>query len=63
MEFVNLKKDFENVEWIKLFVVLRNAVLKWRDRRIIGNIYKDQIANTGVRYPIYFSTYFIKVDL
>lgn len=41
--FVDLGKVFDNVDKNKLFVMLRDSKFKYRDRRIIDSICKDQM--------------------
>jgi hypothetical protein len=42
--FVDLEKAFDNVEWNKMFSILKRAGIKHKDRRVIYNLYEDQIA-------------------
>lgn len=37
MDFVDMEKVFDNVNWNKLFVILRNTGLNYKDRGIIAN--------------------------
>lgn len=41
MSFIDLERAFENVDWNKLFLMLRNVGLKYRDGRTIASICKD----------------------
>lgn len=41
-------KLFKDANWNKLFVLLINIGLKYRDRWIIGNKYRDQMAATRI---------------
>ena len=40
--FVDLKKAFDNVSWPKLFDILKNKGIKYKDKRIISSLYRDQ---------------------
>ena len=42
--FVDLEKAFDNVEWNKMFDILKKTGLKYKDRRVIYNLYIDQTA-------------------
>ena len=42
--FVDLKKAFDTVSWPKLFDILTNKGVKYKDRRIISFLYRDQKA-------------------
>jgi len=42
--FVDLKKVFDNVNWIKLFKTMENIGIDYNDRKIISNIYVNKIA-------------------
>ena len=44
MASVDLEKSFDNVNWNKMFEILRTIGLRFRDRGIIYNLYKDQVA-------------------
>ena len=44
MAFVDLEKAFDNVDWNKLFEILKMVGIKYRDRRVIYNLYRDQTA-------------------
>ena len=48
MAFVDLEKAFDNVNWRKIFEILKKIGVKYRDRRIIWSLYKDQTAVTRV---------------
>lgn len=40
--FVDLEKAFDNVQWKKLFKILKRIGIKYNDRRFIYNMYKSQ---------------------
>ena len=42
--FVDLEKAFDNVDWNTLFKILKVAGVKYRERKVIYNLYKNQIA-------------------
>lgn len=42
--FVDLEKAFDNVSWRKMFMVLKTIGIKYRERRVIHNLYKEQVA-------------------
>ena len=42
--FVDLKKAFNNVSWLEIFNILKNKEIKYKDRRIIRSLYRDQKA-------------------
>ena len=44
MAFVDLEKAFDNVDWNKLFEILKMTRIKYRERRVIYNLYKNQTA-------------------
>lgn len=46
LSFVDLEKAFDNVKWKKLFELLKEVGIDFRDRRIIYSLYKNEI---GVR--------------
>lgn len=39
---MGLEKSFDNVKWDKMFEVLRKSGLRYRERIIIYNLYKNQ---------------------
>ena len=43
--FVDLGKAFDNVSWPNLFDILKNKGMKYKDRRIISSLYRDQRLN------------------
>lgn len=42
--FVDLEKAFDNVLWPKMFQILKQAGLKYKDRRILFKTYQNEIA-------------------
>lgn len=44
LAFVDLEKAFDNVDWNKLFKILKITGIKYKERRIIFNLYKNQTA-------------------
>ena len=44
LAFVDLEKAFDNVDWNKLFMILKMTGIKYKERRIIFNLYKNQTA-------------------
>jgi Reverse transcriptase (RNA-dependent DNA polymerase). len=42
--FIDLEKAFDNVNWKGMFEILKNLGVKFKERRAIFNIYKDQTA-------------------
>uniref|UniRef100_A0A8D9A6I6 Craniofacial development protein 2 n=1 Tax=Cacopsylla melanoneura TaxID=428564 RepID=A0A8D9A6I6_9HEMI len=42
--FIDLEKAFDKVEWKKLFEILKDIGLNFKDRRIIWNLYKNETA-------------------
>ncbi|XKL67517.1 hypothetical protein PGB90_003008 [Kerria lacca] len=46
--FVDLEKAFDNVEWARLFSMLREIGVKYKNRRVIWNLYKEQKAEIKV---------------
>jgi hypothetical protein len=44
MAFVNLEKASDNVEWNRMFEILKKIGMKYKDRRIIHSLYKNQRA-------------------
>lgn len=42
--FVDLEKAFDRVEWKRLFNILKEIGIKYKDRRIIWNMYKNETA-------------------
>ena len=44
LAFVDLEKAFDNVDWNKLFQALKQAGVKYRERKAIYNLYKNQTA-------------------
>ena len=40
--FVDLEKAFDNVSWPKLFDITKNKGIKYKDRKIISSLYRDQ---------------------
>ena len=44
LTFVDLEKAFDNVEWNELFEIMEATGIKYRERRVIYNLYKDQTA-------------------
>ncbi|KAL1447191.1 hypothetical protein WDU94_013942 [Cyamophila willieti] len=42
--FIDLEKAFDKVEWKKLFCILKEIGLKFKDRRILWNLYKNETA-------------------
>jgi hypothetical protein len=44
MAFVDLEKAFDNVDWNRMFEILKKIGVKYKDRRIIHSLYKNQMA-------------------
>jgi len=42
--YVDYKKAFDHVNWIKLMDILQKIGVDWRDRRLIWNLYNGQAA-------------------
>ena len=42
--FIDLEKAFDNVNWKIMFRILEKLGVKYRDRRILFNLYKNQVA-------------------
>lgn len=42
--FSDLEKAFDNVNWNKMFAILKERGIKWKDRRVIWNLYKNETA-------------------
>jgi len=41
--FVDLEKAFDNVNWDKMFNILKRLEITYNDRRVIYNLYKNQV--------------------
>ena len=41
---MDLEKAFDNVDWNKMFEILKKYGINYRERRIIFNLYKEQAA-------------------
>ncbi|KAF2880795.1 hypothetical protein ILUMI_25378 [Ignelater luminosus] len=48
--FIDIEKAFDNVEWKRMFQVLKRIGVKYKDRRIIHNIYQNQLAGASYLY-------------
>ncbi|KAI5724481.1 hypothetical protein M8J77_003182 [Diaphorina citri] len=46
--FVDLQKAFDNVNWKIMMEILENIGIEFKDRRIIHNLYKNQVTNIEV---------------
>lgn len=44
LAFIDLEKAFDNVEWNKLFEIMKAIGIKYRERRVVHNLYKNQTA-------------------
>jgi uncharacterized protein YabE (DUF348 family) len=44
MAFVDLEKALNNMEWNRMFEILKEIGVKYKDRRIIYSLYKNQNA-------------------
>ena len=42
--FIDLEKAFDNVNWRIIFQILERLGVKYRDRRVLYNLYKEQVA-------------------
>jgi len=42
--FLDLEKAFDNVKWIQLFKILEDVGIDYNDRKIIHNLYINEIA-------------------
>ena len=42
--FIDLEKAFDNVNWEIMFKILEKLGIKYRDRRVLFNLYKEQMA-------------------
>ncbi|MGX9339093.1 RNA-directed DNA polymerase, partial [Pantoea dispersa] len=42
--FVDLEKAFDNVDWNTLFKIMKEAGVKYRERQVIHNLYRNQTA-------------------
>ena len=40
--FIDLEKAFGRVDWKKLTGILKKIGVDWKERRILGNLYKKQ---------------------
>ena len=45
MAFVDLEKAFDNVDWKRMFKILKKNGIKYKDRRAIYKLYENQRAN------------------
>ncbi len=50
--FVDLEKAFDNVEWTRMFKVLKEIGIKFKERRAIWNLYKEQKAEINVEEEV-----------
>ena len=44
LAFIDLEKAFNNVEWNKLFEIMKTIGIKYRERRVVHNLYRNQTA-------------------
>jgi hypothetical protein len=44
MAFVDFEKAFDNVDWNRIFEILKNIGVKYKEIRIIHSLYKNQMA-------------------
>ena len=42
--FVEFEKAFDRVDWVKMFNILKNLHIDWRDRRLLQDLYMRQQA-------------------
>src|SRR6266496_6671562 len=42
--FVDFEKVFDRVDWVKMFDILKNLHVDWRDRRLLQGLYMRQQA-------------------
>src|SRR2546425_163444 len=42
--FVDYEKAFDRMNWVKMFEILKNLHIDWRDRRLLQDLYKRQEA-------------------
>ena len=42
--YVDYEKAFDCVDWTKLMIILQNAGVDWRDRRLIWNLFNKLVA-------------------
>ena len=40
--FVDFEKAFDRVNWIKMFELLKNLHVDWKDRRLLQDLYMRQ---------------------
>ena len=40
--FVDFEKAFDRVRWIKMFVILKNLHVDWKDQRLLQDLFKRQ---------------------
>lgn len=43
IDFINLEKAFDNVNWNKMFNILIRLGITYNDRKVICNLYKNQV--------------------
>ena len=46
--FVDFEKAFDRVNWVKMLEVLKRIGVDWRDRRLIGSLYMEQMATVRI---------------
>src|SRR2546426_9445769 len=46
--FVDFEKAFDRVNLVKLLEVLKRIGVDWRDRRLIGSLYMEQMATVRI---------------
>ncbi|XKL66382.1 hypothetical protein PGB90_009802 [Kerria lacca] len=48
MTFVDLEKAFHNIEWMRMFKILKEIRIKFKDRKVIWNLYKEKNAKIKI---------------
>ena len=46
--FVDVEKAFDRVNWVKMFEVLKDLYVDWKDRRLLKDLYMNQEAEIRV---------------
>ncbi|KAI5644176.1 reverse transcriptase (RNA-dependent DNA polymerase) domain-containing protein [Phthorimaea operculella] len=46
--FIDLEKAFDNVDWTRLFKILKDKNVDWKDRRVIYQLYKRQMTEVTI---------------